>query len=203
MKTGHNKIWLFCGSGCFLCLTTRPSLLPLLLSSYDPWCSSRGQTALRSQGQPHFSLHSFCYSHELLVFFSLDHLCCSVPLCNMASLLLFPQLSGSTGPGEEVGVGTEEGAAGDTENEAHPVTSLVQPGHLHPPLSRTPLLLVNRRRPAGVPFPPRLHTMNSLLPYRTSCCGPELKSDSLRWLPEVSRGELRLSRSLCWVLPAL
>lgn len=45
--------------------------------------------------------------------------------------------------------------------------------------------------------------MNSLLPYRTSCCGPELKSDSLRWPPEGSRGELRLSRSLCRVLPPL
>lgn len=51
--------------------------------------------------------------------------------------------------------------------------------------------------------PGRLHTMNSLLPYRTSCCGPELKSDSLRWLPEGSRGELRLSRSLCRVLTPL
>ena len=45
--------------------------------------------------------------------------------------------------------------------------------------------------------------MNSLLPYRTSCCGPELKSDSLRWPPEGSRGELRLSLSLCRVLPAV
>ena len=45
--------------------------------------------------------------------------------------------------------------------------------------------------------------MNSLLPYRTSCCGPEPKSDSLRWPPEGSRGELRLSRTLCPALPAL
>lgn len=45
--------------------------------------------------------------------------------------------------------------------------------------------------------------MNSLLPYRTSCCGPEPKSDSLRWLPEGSRGELRLSLSLCRVFPVL
>lgn len=42
--------------------------------------------------------------------------------------------------------------------------------------------------------PPRLHTMNSLLPYRTSCCGPEPKSESLLIPPEGSRGELRLRR---------
>lgn len=97
-------------------------------------------------------------------------------------------------------MGTEEGQ----QATLGPMTSLVQPRTLLPPLLVHPPALKQAVADTGRrSFLPRLHTMNSLLPYRTSCCGPEPKSDSLRWPPEGSRGELRLSRSLWRVLPVL
>lgn len=94
-------------------------------------------------------------------------------------------------------MGTEEGQQATLGANLAPLPASFNPRTLPPPL------LVHPTGGGWRSFPPRLHTMNSLLPYRTSCCGPELKSDSLRWLPEGSRGELRLSLSLWRVLPAL
>lgn len=99
-------------------------------------------------------------------------------------------------------MGTEEGQQATLGTNLRPVTSLIQPRTLPPPRLAWP-------PPCACTgggwrsFPPLHHTMNSLLPYRTSCCGAELKSGSLRWLPEGSRGELRLSLSLWRVLPDL
>lgn len=100
-------------------------------------------------------------------------------------------------------MGTEEGQQATLGTNLRPVTSLVQPPDSPSSPSRAPTPALGQGGGGRRSFPPLHHTMNSLLPYRTSCCGAELKSGSLRWLPEVSRGELRLSLSLWRVLPDL
>lgn len=173
-----------------------PSFPSPLSPLIDPWCSCRGQTALRSEGQQTCPTMSFHFTLYQLFAVHINHQSSFfVPVTFPVFSYFFPPQFSDLGTRGVEGWALRRGNRrhwAKTSPRDQPRSTPDSPSSPSRPPSCTLAFL-----------PPRIHTMNSLLPYRTSCCGPELKSDSLRWLPEGSRGELRLSLSLWRVLPAL
>lgn len=95
---GHYKIWL-CRCGFSPCATTRASPPPLAPLN-DPWCSSRGQTALRPEGQqtwPTTSIHVTLFQPSAVLFSSICSFCPSASYFQFSLLLFFDWTRGGGG----------------------------------------------------------------------------------------------------------